>query len=86
MYFYYYVMCSFVSLSILIVMYVPCCVFCLTVLFCVLFLCKCVLYYCHRVSTQLELNIYHIISYHTSKLKYGANLTGLRNLKSPIYG
>jgi hypothetical protein len=48
MYFYYYVMCSFVSLSILTVMYVPFCVFCLIVLFCVLFVRKCVLYYCHR--------------------------------------
>jgi hypothetical protein len=45
---YYYVMCSFVSLSILIVTYVPFCVFCLIVLFCVLFVCKCVLDYYHR--------------------------------------
>ena len=27
----------------------------LIVLFCVLFVCKCVLYYCHRVTTQLQL-------------------------------
>jgi hypothetical protein len=43
-------------------MYVPFSVFC------VLFVCKFVLFYCHRVSTQLQLNkyiyIYHIISYH----------------------
>jgi hypothetical protein len=46
-------------LCILIVMYVPFCVFCFIVLFCVLFVCKCVLYYCHRVATQLQLtNIY----------------------------
>jgi hypothetical protein len=32
---------------ILIVMYVPCCVFPFNVLLCVLFVCKCVLDYCH---------------------------------------
>jgi len=36
-------------------MYVPFCVFCFIVLFCVLFVSKCVLYYYHRVSTQLQL-------------------------------
>ena len=33
----------------------------LFVLFCVVFVCKCVLYYCHRVATQLQFNKY--ISY-----------------------
>ena len=55
MYFYFYVyvflllcmFCSVHSLSI--------------VLFYVLFVCKCVLHYCHWLSTQLQL--YHIISY-----------------------
>jgi len=44
-------------------MYVLFCVFCFIVLFCLLYVCKCVLYYCRRVSTQLQLtNIsYHII-------------------------
>ena len=42
-------------LCILIVMYFLFCIFCFIVLFYVLFVCKCVLYYCHRVSTQLQL-------------------------------
>ena len=44
-------------------MYVLFCVFCFILMFCVLFVCACVLYYCHRVSTQLQLTN---ISYHKS--------------------
>ena len=45
----------FLCLCILTVMHVPFCVFCFIVSFCVLFVCKCVLYCCHRVSTQLHI-------------------------------
>jgi len=40
-----------------------CAVLCIAcfVTFPVLFVCMCVLNYCHRVATQLQLNIYHII-------------------------
>jgi hypothetical protein len=52
-----------------VVMYVFCCCIFMYVpfsVFCALFVCKCELYYCHRVSTQLRSNIlYHIISFST---------------------
>jgi hypothetical protein len=34
-----------------------------------LFVCKCVLYYCQRESTQLQLQIYHIINFFPHYLK-----------------
>jgi len=46
---------------------VICVVLLLFVLFYVLFVCKCVLYYCHQVTTQLQLTN---ISYHSTLLKY----------------
>ena len=48
---------------VVLLLFVLFCVLFVFVLFYVLFVCKCVFYYCHRVSTQLQLtNIsYHII-------------------------
>jgi len=71
MYFYCYVyVFLLLSLCILIVMHVLFCIFCFNVLFYVLFVCKCVLYYCHRVSTQLQLTN---ISYHIKMCYYILN-------------
>jgi len=52
--------------------FVVLCIFCVVICivcfvsFSVLFVCVCVLNYSHRVATQLQLNIYHIVSYHMS--------------------
>jgi hypothetical protein len=43
-------------LCILIVVYVIFCVFCFIGLFCVLFVCKCVLYYCYQVAANKYIN------------------------------
>ena len=51
------------SLCILMFIYVPFCVFCFIVLFCVLFVCKCVLYCCRRGSNPIAVNKY-IMSYY----------------------
>jgi len=53
--FFLYVTYSSVSLRILLVTYVPFWLFCFIVLFCVLFVCKCVLYCRQRASTQLQI-------------------------------
>jgi hypothetical protein len=50
------------------------CIVCF-VSFCVLFVSKCVLYCCHRVATQLQLNISYHISYHIISNKLGVVLT-----------
>jgi hypothetical protein len=58
-------------LCILIIMYVLFCIFCFIVFFYVLFLCKCVLYYCHRLSAQLQLtNTSHHIILHQKCVKF----------------
>jgi hypothetical protein len=79
-------MYSFVSLRILIVMYVAFWLFCLIVLLCVLFVCKCVLYYLHRVLTQLRLtNIsYHIIC--TTRPTGHANIACITSSRFASYG
>ena len=69
-----YIVCLFYALFVLIV------------LFCVLFACKCVLYYCNRVSNQFQLkNIsYHII-YHIVSKSYLIQFPFLTDLTPWLY-
>jgi len=46
----------------------------LIALFCVLFVCKCVLYYCHRVSTQFQLINIYIFRYFFDTLSRKTNV------------
>jgi hypothetical protein len=73
-------------LCLLIVMCVIFCVFCITVLFCVLSVCKCVLYNCHRVSTQLQLTNIHwhntVYVYLLGSSLFSLHTTAMVNLPS----
>jgi hypothetical protein len=63
-------------LCIVLVMYVRVifCVFCIIVLFCELFVCKCVLDYFHRVSTPLQLtNLSIYINVSTPNVNFNYN-------------
>jgi len=50
-----FVNCVFLLLFMYYYYYVLFCILCFIVLFHVLYVCKCVLYYCQRVSTQMQL-------------------------------
>jgi hypothetical protein len=68
-----------VSLSMLTVMYVPFCVFCFIVLFCVLFVCKCVLYCTVLYCTVLYCTaLYCTVPYCTVLYYYHRNSTDLQ--------
>ena len=66
MYFYCKSLCILIVVYVfLLFVYVCCVVLCIVcfVSFYVLLVCKCVLYYCHRVTTQLQFNkyiVYHV--------------------------
>jgi hypothetical protein len=60
-------------------MYVSFCVFC------VLFVCKCVLYCCYWVSTQLQLNIYIYISYCRQVKWLRANKYNYSAIRCPVW-
>jgi len=62
---------SFVN-NVLLLLCMFCSVYYFIVLFCLLFVCKCVLYYCHWVATQLQLNIsYQFLSERVVLLQNG---------------
>jgi hypothetical protein len=72
------IMCMyFFYVYVFLLLYVFCSVYSVfAVLFYVLFACKCVLYFCHRVSTQLQS---YIISYAMELMDINTVCTGYRN-------
>ena len=55
--------CVVLCIFLLFYVFLCCSMYCSSVVLCIVYVCICVLNYCHRVATQLQLNISYHISY-----------------------